>query len=47
MVYNAMWNEIADMLAAVVDQRLVVWYYPHAAYVDKDLLPFVKLTKDW
>ncbi|CAK9221469.1 unnamed protein product [Sphagnum troendelagicum] len=46
MVYNAMWNEIADMLAAVVDQRLVVWYYPHAAYVDKDLLPFVKLTKD-
>lgn len=47
MVESIMWNEVADILVAVADRRLVVWYYPHAPTVDKDLLQYVKLTKDW
>jgi hypothetical protein len=47
MVESSMWNDVADILVAVADQRLVVWYYPHAPTVDKDLLEYVKLTKDW
>jgi len=47
MVESSMWNDVADILIAVADQRLVVWYYPHAPTVDKDLLQHVKLTKDW
>ncbi|KAG0618321.1 hypothetical protein M758_4G054400 [Ceratodon purpureus] len=46
MVENSMWNDVADVLVAVADQRLVVWYYPHAPTVDRDLLQYVKLTKD-
>ncbi|XP_024390089.1 uncharacterized protein [Physcomitrium patens] len=46
MVESIMWNEVADILVAVADRRLVVWYYPHAPTVDKDLLQYVKLTKD-
>ncbi|GAB5361091.1 hypothetical protein AAMO2058_000684800 [Amorphochlora amoebiformis] len=31
-----------DALACVSHGQLVVWYYPHAAYVDPDLLPKTK-----
>jgi len=47
MVESSMWNDIADILIAVADLRLVVWYYPHAPTVDKELLQHVKITKDW
>lgn len=47
MVDDAIWNDSNDILAAVSDQKLVVWYYPHAAYVDRDLLKYVRLTKEW
>lgn len=46
MVDTAVWNDSADMVAGIVDQKLVFWYYPQAAYVDKDLLVFVKLAKE-
>ena len=46
MVNSCMWNEVGDVLVAVADERLVVWYYPHVAYVDKDLLQYVKITQD-
>lgn len=47
MVESSMWNDVADVLIVVADLRLVVWYYPHAPTVDKDLLQHVKLIKDW
>lgn len=33
------WNDSSDMLCAVADGRLLVYYYPNAAFVDRDLLP--------
>ena len=33
------WNDTSDLLACVADSRLTVYYYPHALYVDRDLLP--------
>ena len=32
------WNDTSDLLACVADSRLTVYYYPHALYVDRDLL---------
>lgn len=46
MVDSARWNDTTDMLAAMIDQRLVVWYYPNVVYADKDLTAATKLTKD-
>lgn len=47
MIDDAIWNDSIDILAAVSNQKMIVLYYPHAAYVDKDLLKYVKLTKEW
>ncbi|KAL2611690.1 hypothetical protein R1flu_023382 [Riccia fluitans] len=46
MIDDAIWHDNIDILVAVSNQKLVVWYYPHAAYVDKDLLKYIKLTKE-
>jgi len=46
MVDSAMWNDETNMLAAMVDQKLVVWHYPNVVYVDKDLMPLTKYVKD-
>jgi hypothetical protein len=42
MVENAMCNEIIEMSAAVANQRLVFWYYPHVVYDDQDHLTLSK-----
>ena len=46
MVDDVRWSDTTDMLAAVVDGRLQVWYYPNAVYVDADLAPRTKLMRD-
>mmetsp|Transcript_39397 Transcript_39397/g.47784 ORF Transcript_39397/g.47784 Transcript_39397/m.47784 type:complete len:763 (-) Transcript_39397:804-3092(-) len=46
MVDSAVWNDTSDILATMIDQKLVVWYYPNAVYVDKDLVPLTKFIKD-
>eukprot|EP00357_Protocruzia_adherens_P036295 CAMPEP_0115012696 /NCGR_PEP_ID=MMETSP0216-20121206/24908_1 /TAXON_ID=223996 /ORGANISM="Protocruzia adherens, Strain Boccale" /LENGTH=748 /DNA_ID=CAMNT_0002381837 /DNA_START=628 /DNA_END=2874 /DNA_ORIENTATION=+ len=46
MVDSFKWNDRTDMLAALSDGKLHVWYYPNALYVDKDLLEKAKLVKD-
>ncbi|KAK3271476.1 Intraflagellar transport protein 80 [Cymbomonas tetramitiformis] len=46
MVDSAVWNDTSDMLATMIDQKLVVWYYPNAVYVDKDLVPLTKYVKE-
>ena len=38
MVDSAMWNDGTEILAAVSDQKLTVWYYPNVVYLDKELL---------
>lgn len=47
MADDAIWNDNNDILATILDQKLVLWYYPHAVYVDRDLLKHVKVTKEW
>ncbi|GMI26980.1 hypothetical protein TrCOL_g8767 [Triparma columacea] len=32
------WNDASDMLAVISDSRLFTYFYPHALYVDKDLV---------
>lgn len=39
MIDSLAWNDESNMLAALADGKLIVWYYPNAAYVDKSLLP--------
>ncbi|EFJ41230.1 intraflagellar transport protein IFT80 [Volvox carteri f. nagariensis] len=45
MCDSARWHDTTAMLAAMVDQRLCVWYYPSEVYVDKDLLTKTRYTK--
>merc|ERR1712093_530860 len=33
MVDTVMWHSKSDMLAAVMDGKLVIWYYPNVVYV--------------
>mmetsp|Transcript_23633 Transcript_23633/g.74274 ORF Transcript_23633/g.74274 Transcript_23633/m.74274 type:complete len:624 (-) Transcript_23633:291-2162(-) len=33
------WGDTSDTLCAIADGRLVTWYYPMAAFVNRDLLP--------
>ena len=46
MVDSAAWHDDADMLAAMVDGRLVVWYYPEVVFTDRDLLSVTRVAKD-
>jgi len=50
MIQGHVWNDETNMLAAMTDGKILVWYYPNAVYVDKDLLPrtlFEKETSDF
>jgi len=46
MCDSAMWSADTDMLAAVMDGKLVVWYYPNVVFVDRDLASQTKYTRD-
>jgi len=46
MVDSFRWNEKSDMLAAIADGKLYVWYYPNVVYVDKDLLQLSRSSRD-
>jgi intraflagellar transport protein 80 len=46
MVDTFMWNDSSDMLCAIADGKLNVWYYPNVVYVDKDLLDMSKSSRD-
>ncbi|XP_077987595.1 intraflagellar transport protein 80 homolog [Glandiceps talaboti] len=46
MIGSLSWNDTTNILAALQDGKLTVWYYPNAVYVDKDLLPKTILEKD-
>eukprot|EP00898_Chlorokybus_atmophyticus_P007150 jgi/Chlat1/7436/Chrsp6S07491 len=46
VVSSALWNSSCNALAAIADQQLVVWYYPAALYIDRELLPLTRSTRD-
>ncbi|XP_059177555.1 intraflagellar transport protein 80 homolog [Physella acuta] len=46
MIQAHVWNDETNMLAAMTDGKILVWYYPNAVYVDKDLLPKTLFEKD-
>lgn len=46
MVSSVCWNDGTNMLAAMQDNRLTVWYHPAIVYSDKDLLPVTLVHKE-
>jgi len=46
MVDAAMWNDETDALAALLDGKFTVWYYPNVVFVDRDLINQVRVVKD-
>jgi len=46
MVDTFRWNEKNDMLTAISDGKLFVWYYPNVVYVDKDLMELSRSCRD-
>ena len=46
MVSTMAWNDNANMLAAVADNKVTFWYYPSVAFVDPDIIPKTLLQKD-
>lgn len=46
MVSSICWNDMVNMLAAMQDNKFVVWYHPAVIYSDKDLLPLTRFTKE-
>jgi hypothetical protein len=44
-VQSFAWNGSADILAAITDNQLVVWYYPAACLAHKDLVDLTRERK--
>jgi len=46
MVQSLAWNDENNMLAALTDGKLIVFYYPNVTYVDRYLLPRTIYERD-
>ncbi|KAJ3086032.1 Intraflagellar transport protein 80 [Quaeritorhiza haematococci] len=46
MVDTFAWNAESDLIAAMVDGKFVVWYYPYAVFVDEDIAPLTRFDRD-
>mmetsp|Transcript_35722 Transcript_35722/g.63833 ORF Transcript_35722/g.63833 Transcript_35722/m.63833 type:complete len:770 (-) Transcript_35722:267-2576(-) len=46
MVASVKWNDTSEILVAIADGKLVVWYYPSVVFIDRDLLPKTKIIRD-
>ncbi|KAJ3314721.1 Intraflagellar transport protein 80 [Boothiomyces sp. JEL0838] len=46
MVETFMWNDETDLLIAIMDGKLTLWYYPNAIFVDDDIAPLARQEKD-
>lgn len=46
MVETVSWNDSHDILAAVSDSKLLVWYYPNVVFVDEDLTKRCRFSCD-
>ncbi|KAA3681134.1 intraflagellar transport protein 80 [Paragonimus westermani] len=38
MATSMVWNETSNLLAAVANENLTIWFYPNIAFIDNDLL---------
>lgn len=45
MVSSMCWNDSVNMLAAMQDDKFIVWYHPAVIYSDKDLLTLTQYTR--
>eukprot|EP00994_Dinema_validum_P002678 NODE_159_length_2317_cov_91.151675_g113_i0.p1 GENE.NODE_159_length_2317_cov_91.151675_g113_i0~~NODE_159_length_2317_cov_91.151675_g113_i0.p1 ORF type:complete len:752 (-),score=174.38 NODE_159_length_2317_cov_91.151675_g113_i0:3-2258(-) len=45
MVASVKWNDYSEILVAIADGKLVVWYYPSVVYIDRDLLPKTRIIR--
>ena len=45
-VDSVLWNDGTDMLVALADGKLLVWYYPNVVNVDHDLIEKTKHIQD-
>ena len=46
MVETFSWNDEIDMIAAMVDGKFIVWYYPSAFFVDEDIANLTRFERD-
>ncbi|KAJ3371974.1 Intraflagellar transport protein 80 [Kappamyces sp. JEL0680] len=46
MVDSFAWNDDNDLLVAIMDSKLVVWYYPSAIFVDEDIVPLARSERE-
>ena len=46
MTTKAIWNDHADIVVAIVDENLVIWYYPQAIFIDTELLKLLQFKKE-
>ncbi|RVE64929.1 hypothetical protein OJAV_G00130660 [Oryzias javanicus] len=46
MVDNIAWNDSANILCGIQDNKLTVWCYPSVVFTDKELLPKTLHTRD-
>lgn len=46
MVDSVQWSDEADILGAIADGKLLVWYYPAVVFVDRDLLKATTYSRD-
>lgn len=44
-VQSYAWNDSSDILAAITDNQLVIWYYPAACLLDKQLVEITRECK--
>ena len=44
MVESVAWNQDNQLLSAIVDGRLMVWYYPEVVFVDPDLIEMTQTS---
>lgn len=46
MMHSIKWNDNSNMLSALQDEKLVIFYYPAVVFVDKNLLSLTIMQKD-
>eukprot|EP01063_Lacrimia_lanifica_P000259 TRINITY_DN10127_c0_g2_i1.p1 TRINITY_DN10127_c0_g2~~TRINITY_DN10127_c0_g2_i1.p1 ORF type:complete len:778 (+),score=341.25 TRINITY_DN10127_c0_g2_i1:60-2393(+) len=46
MVSSMKWNDQSEVLIALADLKLVIWYYPSVVFIDKDLLPKTRSIRE-
>lgn len=46
MTDSLKWNEEAQILSAIIDGKISIWYYPSASFIDPDIAEMTRATID-